>query len=93
MAVVWSISVLVWPISREERGLTMDYQETKKMDGFVSRLVDATDLMEKVFPEHPTPWKKSQLKLWGLLDDLATDMMNTPGWSEKYMDEKESKTF
>ena len=69
----------------------MDYQETKQMDGFVTRLFKATDLIEAMNPEPPTRWKKSQENLWGMLDNLATDMLNEIEWDEQYLDDKEKE--
>jgi hypothetical protein len=71
----------------------MDYQETEKMQEFVGRLQDATDLIEKINPEPPIPWKKSQLRLWGMLDDLGTAMMNEVKWDPKFMAEQEAIEF
>jgi hypothetical protein len=69
----------------------MTYEETKKMDEFVSRLFKATDFMEATNPKPPLPWKKPLDDLWGMLDDLATDMMNQIEWDEQYMDEREAE--
>ena len=69
----------------------MNYQETKKMDEFVTRLFKASDILDAQNPADPRRWKKGQMDLWGMLDDLATDMMNGIEWDERYMDEKEAE--
>ena len=65
----------------------MDYTETKKMQEFVNRIFEATDLIETQNPADPRRWKRPQTDLWGWLDELATDMMNQVEWDEAYIDE------
>ena len=71
----------------------MDYQESEKMDKFVGRLQAAIDLIEELNPEPPIPWKKSQLKLWGKLDEVTDDIVTGLAWDPKYMDDKEAIEF
>jgi hypothetical protein len=71
--------------------MSLNYEETKKMDEFVTRLFKATDLLEATNPEPPTRWKKAYENLWGMLDDLAQDMMNGIEWDEQYMDDREAE--
>ena len=71
----------------------MNYHETKKMDEFVTRLFEASDLLEALNPKHPLPWKKGMLELWGKLEDLGNSMMNDIEWDAQYLDDKEAETF
>ena len=69
----------------------MDYQETKKMQEFVGRIFEVTDLLEDMTTA--AKWQMSSDKVWGMLDTLATSMMNEVKWDPKFMDEQEAIEF
>ena len=69
----------------------MDYQETKKMQEFVGRIFEVTDLLEDMTTA--AKWQMSSDKVWGMLDDLATSMMNDVEWDQKFMAEQEASSF
>ena len=69
----------------------MDYEETKKMDEFVGRIFEVTDLLEDMTTA--AKWQMSSDKVWGMLDTLATSMMNEVKWDPKFMAEQEAIQF
>ena len=69
----------------------MDYEETKKMDEFVGRIFEVTDLLEDMTTA--AKWQMSSDKVWGMLDTLATSMMNDVEWDQKFMAEQEASSF
>jgi hypothetical protein len=69
----------------------MDYEETKKMDKFVGRIFEVTDLLEDMTTA--AKWQMSSDKVWGMLDTLATSMMNEVKWDPKFMAEQEAIQF
>ena len=69
----------------------MDYETTKKMDEFVGRIFEVTDLLEDMTTA--AKWQMSSDKVWGMLDTLATSMMNEVTWDPKFMAEQEAIQF
>ena len=69
----------------------MDYEETKKMDEFLGRIFEVTDLLEDMTTA--AKWQMSSDKVWGMLDTLATSMMNEVKWDPKFMAEQEAIQF
>ena len=69
----------------------MDYATTKKMDEFLGKLQAASDFLNEM--DTHSKWKRGEVALWGMLDDLGTAMMNEVKWDQKFMAEQEAIEF
>ena len=69
--------------------MPLNYDETKKLDEFVGRIYEAGDMVAKNNHPDPREWPKDQTDLWGVLDDLGTEIINGFELDETYFDDME----
>ena len=69
--------------------MPLNYEETKKLDEFVNRIHEAADMVTKNNNPDPRKWPKDQIDLWGILNEIGTEIINGFDLDETYFDDME----